>query len=615
MNRISPSSGRVCLGRRASALRTIKLSDYVVDFLSRLGIRHVFAISGGASVHLIDSIARHPRIDYVCTHHEQAASMAADAYSRVTGRWGAAISTSGPGATNMLTGACCAYYDSIPVLYITGQVARFRNRGDTGVRQMGFQETDSVEIFRPVTKYAVRVDDPRKIRYELEKACFIARSGRPGPVLLDLPDDLQRESICPESLERFTPPEEMSDGRRLEEQAGSCLALLAKAERPVLILGGGVRLAGAGKQARLLAERLGVPVLPTWAVRDLFPADHPLLVGPFGTHGTRYGNFAVQNADLVVAIGARLDTREAGSPATSFARGARKVVVDIDPSELGKFGRLGVTIDLPIEADAGTFIRGLLRRLGRVRRARRLDWLKRIGEWKRLYPICLPDYERERNVNPYVFFRSLSRASSPGDIVFSDTGCALAWTMQAFDFKEGQRFFHAFNCTPMGYGLPGAIGASLALGRRPVTLISGDGSFMMNIQELQTVVYQRLPIRMFLINNRGYSMIRQTQDQWLGSRYEASSAEGGVTFPDFAKVARAHGIKVVSVRRNGEIDRKIRQVFGMDGPVLCDVEIDPAHRVVPQVVYGRPIEDAGPLLERKEFLSNMIVPPEKASLE
>ena len=587
----------------------IKLSDYVARFLARQGIRHVFAISGGASLHLIHSVAETPGTGFVCPQHEQAGAMAADAWARVTGKLGAALSTSGPGATNMLTGVCSSFYDSVPVLYITGQVSAFRLKGETGVRQLGFQETDVVSMFRPVTKYAVQVSDPRRIRYELEKAAFLACTGRPGPVVVDIPDNFQREMIDPEGLEAFVPPADAAPRDVADAQVRRCMELLEGASRPVLIAGWGIRLAHAGADFALLSDRLGIPIAPTWAMLDTMPADHPLLIGAFGTHGTRYGNFAVQNADLILSIGARLDTREAGSPLSWFAREARKIVVDVDPSELGKLKKFGMETDLLVTSDAGAFIRALLPAAQRMAHRDLSSWKARIDRWKRDFPICPPEYYQDRDVNPYVFVKTLAREAREGDTFLLDTGCALAWMMQAFDFKKGQRLFHAFNNTPMGYALPGAIGASFALGGAPVICVTGDGALQMNIQELATVMRHKLPIKIVLINNQGYSMIQQTQDQWLGSKYLASSVEGGLAFPDFVKVAQAYGFRTVDISTNAELEPKLRDALRGEGPVFCNVNIRPDRRVIPQVKFGRPIEDSDPLLDRDVFLSNMIVKP------
>lgn len=593
---------------------TIKLSDFIAEFLAKQGIRHVFAISGGASLHIIDSIAKRSDITYVCPAHEQAGAMAADAYARVTSNLGAALATSGPGATNMMTGVCCAYVDSVPVLYLTGQVATFRLKRDTGVRQMGFQETDTVAVYTPVTKYAVLVDDPRRIRYELEKACYLARSGRPGPVVVDVPDDLQRMQIDPDELEPFLPEPTITDLSRLEGQVERCVELLEQAARPVIIVGWGIRLAKADREAREVLERLGVPIIPTWAMMDFLPADHPLLVGGMGTHGTRYGNFTVQNSDLVLAIGTRLDTHGAG-PLTSFAREARKIVVDIDPCELNKLSQFGMAVDVPIQADAGDFLQLMRRRLDRgLRRAPLAAWWQRIAQWKAQYPICPPDYYLEEDINPYVFVKTLAQESASGDLITMDTGCAVAWMMQAFEFKEGQRCFHAFNNTAMGWGLPASIGASFAMDKHPITLVTGDGSLQMSLYELATVIRHQLPIKIFLINNHGYSMIQQTQDQWLDSRYVATTVDSGLAFPDFVKVAQAYGFTTFNLTRNRDLQGGIREALAATGPVFCNLEIRRERRVIPQVKFGRPIEDPEPLLDRQEFLANMIVKPLPESL-
>ncbi len=593
----------------------MKLSDYVASFLAKQGIKHVFVITGGASAHLIDSIAKTRGIEYICPQHEQAGAMAADAYARVTGNLGAAIATSGPGATNMLTGVCCSFYDSIPVLYITGQVSTFRCKKNMGMRQLGFQETDVTAIFKPITKYAVKISDSQKIRYELEKAVYIARSGRPGPVLVDIPDNLQRSDVDPGLLKPFVVEKTKENNRELDKKIDQCLGLLSKAKRPVVIFGWGIYLAGAQKQALSFVKNSGIPVAPTWAMSYLFPASHPQLIGSFGTHGTRYGNFAVQNADLILSIGARLDTRQAGSPHSTFARGAKKIVVDIDGCELKKFEKLSMKIDVSIQADAKDFLGQLNKRISGIKLADISAWQSKIVAWKNTFPICRKEYFKEKGVNPYVFVKILSEQALPGDVIFADTGCSLAWLLQSFAFKKGQKLFSAFNNTPMGYVLPASIGASFALGKKPVICITGDGGLQINIQELATIVRHNLPIKIFLFNNHGYSMIRQTQDQWFCSRYEASTIESGLAFPDFIKVAKAYGYKTVTISRAKEIPEGIKETLSSSKAVFCNIEILPEHRVTPQVKFGRAIEDGEPLLDRKDFFECMIVKPHKASLK
>lgn len=593
----------------------MKLSNVVAQFLAEQGIRHVFAISGGASLHLIHSIAETEGTSYVCPQHEQGGAYAADAYARVTGGLGCAVATSGPGATNLITGICSSYYDSVPVLYLTGQVATFRAKGDTGVRQIGFQETEIVDICRTITKYAVLVKDPFRVRYELQKAVAIAKAGRPGPVLVDIPDDLQRMDIDPAKLVEYT-PEQPTAGPVIEDATlDACLEAVKAARRPVLVYGWGVHLAHAESAALELARSLRMPVATTWAARDLIPESDPLSAGGFGTHGTRFANFAVQNADLIISIGSRLDTKATGSPPSSFAREARLIMLDIDDTEIRKFGKLQRKIDLGICADAGDFIRALLRRVAGASLPDFSEWLARIGAWKTRYPECLPAHAAETGVNPYWLVKQLSARLGDGQIMFSDTGCALAWMMQGFEFKPGQRFFHAFNNTPMGYGLPGAVGASFARPGQNIVCICGDGSLQMSIQELATIARHRLPVKILLLNNRGHAMVRQTQEMWLQGNYYATSVEGGLPDPDFAAIAKGYGLRTGKLSLNAGIGAALDDLLRDSEPCLLNIELDPDHRVTPQVKYGRPNEDADPLLDRAEFLSNMIVKPMSVSLK
>ncbi len=597
----------------------IKVTDFLAEYLRDIGIQHVFSITGGASVHIIKSIGDCEGIEYVCPHHEQAAAMAADAYSRTTGNIGCALATSGPGATNLLTGIACAWFDSVPVLYLTGQVTRFRFKGDTGVRQMGFQETDIISMAKPITKYTALVERAEDLRSVLDEAIEIAKSGRPGPVLVDIPDDLQRELVDPFIFESSTPKNSQTitklcapDSADLEK----CIDLLKVAERPVMVIGNGVRLSGALEAIQNLTLRLKIPVCPSWAAADIITENTGLLAGTFGTHGTRSGNFTVQNADLILSIGARLSTRETGSPMNSWAREAKIIVVDIDPAELRKFPHFDKPLDVSIKADAGAFITALDEKISNLNIPRKIEWWKQIIKWKETYKVCTPDQRKEISTNPYVFIDELSDHLEEGDIIVTDTGCAVAWTMQGLRFKKDQRILHAFNNTPMGYALPAAIGAIFASKRtRRVICIVGDGSLMMNLQELATIEHHNLPIKIFLLNNDGYSMVRQTQEQWLGGQLDATSKEGGLSFPNFEMVAKASDIHVCRISKNNEIKNNIKTTLMRKGPSLCNVIISAEHRVLPQAKFGYPIEDAEPLLPRDEFMKNMIVKPLPISMK
>ena len=597
----------------------IKVSDYIAQFLAEMKISHVFAITGGASIHIIHSLAERNDIDFICTHHEQAGAMAADVYSRVSNTIGCSVATSGPGAMNMITGIAGAWFDSVPVLYITGQVARFRFKGDTGVRQMGFQETDIVSMVGSVTKYVAQIMDAKDLRYELEKAVYIATSGRPGPVVLDIPDDLQREMVNPDHLKPYIPNENKIRSNIIEDSVFvSIVEAIKNAKRPILIPGFGVRLAKAEKKFSDLMELTNIPVCPSWAAVDMIPYDNKLLAGTFGTHGVRSGNFAVQNADLVISIGARLSTRETGHPTSSWAREAKCIIVDVDQSELNKFAAFDKPLHLAVNCDAKIFLTELIEFIKSESFPLYDDWITLINSWRNQYPACLDEYRSEKEVNPYVFVDELSNALDEDDIIITDTGGAIAWTMQGFKVKNGQRIIHSFNNTPMGFGLPGAIGAALAFnGKKRIICISGDGSFMMNLQELATIQKHNLPVKTFLFNNSGYIMVQQTQDQWLDGKYFATSTtdEGGLSFPDFENVAESFNIFHNSIKENNNISKVIKETLAKEGPVLCDVHIPNSARVLPQSRFGFPIEDSEPLLPRDEFFKNMIVEPMKASKE
>lgn len=594
----------------------MQVSDYVAKFLVGLGIRHVFVVTGGANARLIDSVAAEANIEYVPTLHEQAAAMAVDGYTRVTGNMGAAIVTTGPGVTNLLTGMACLYYDSLPSIFLAGQVSTTRlSKNAPGVRQLGFQESPHVELVKPITKYAALVEDPSRIRYELEKAIHLATTGRPGPVFIDIPDDVQRMNIDPRSLPSFKPRKKKKvNPKPLEDKVERVLELIAEAERPILVLGGAIRIKKEEARARRLADRLGFPIALTWATMDMYETNHALNIGGFGISSTRRGNFAIQNSDLVLSIGSRLDSHATGTPASSFARGAKKVVVELDQSELSKFSRQGMKIDVKIQADVSDFFNVIDQKMNRIKTRDISPWLAKIADWRDKYPSCDPEFEKQKgSVNPYVFLRDLSKETAEGDIIFTDCGGNLIQTFQGYEIGKNQRVLSALNNSPMGYSLAGSMGGCFANDKRPVICIIGDGGLQVNIQELATINHHQLPIKIFLFNNHGYGIIQQTQDDWYDSRYHASRPEGGVPDPDYVGIARAFGIKALSIKSHAGMRKKIRQVLDHEGPVLCNLEFDPNQRLVPMLKSGRPIEDPNPLMPRDEFLKNMIVEPLEVS--
>ena len=589
----------------------MKVSDFIAEFLAQKGIKYTFGITGGEIVHIFDSIDKNPLIRNICTQHEQAAAMAADAYSRITGNIGVSIGTSGPGATNLLTGVCCSFFDSIPTLVITGQVPRSQLKLKSNSRQIGFQETDIVSIFKPITKYAVLITEPEKIKYELEKCFYLATSGRPGPVLIDIPDDIQRANIEPEKLESFQIPKENTDFYLLEKQIDKAIELINNSERPIIIIGNGVKLTKCENQIRKIIDKLNIPIALTWAAIDIFPHEYPLSVSDFGVTANRPGNFAVQNADLIFTIGTRLDTHETGSDLKAFAREAKRIVIDIDESELEKYSNRGLSVDVLIHADVKDFLKAFENKISNIHLKDISKWKSMIKEWKEKYPICLPEYFKlNEQINPYVFLDILSDEANNKDIIIPEAGCNVTWSFQGWKIKQGQKLFTAYNHSPMGYGVPAAIGACYANNKEPVMCIVGDGGIQMNIHELATIKMHNLPIKIFLMNNNGYGMIQQTQETWLNSRYVGSCfCSGGLPELDFIKIAASYGIPAIEINNHTELREKIRKVLDFNGPVLCNVRIHPKARIYPKLSFGKSIEDSAPFLPRDEFKNNMVVKP------
>ncbi len=585
----------------------MKLSDYIALFLSEQNIKHVFVVTGGANLHIIDSIDKKAGINYICAQHEQGAVMMAEASARLLGL-GVACGTSGPGATNMLTGALCAYTDSVPLLLITGQVSTHKMKKDLQVRQLGFQEADTLRIFKPVTKYASLLLDKHNIRYELEKALYMATSGRKGPVLLDIPDNLQREDIGnPADLPSFTAPKEAT--MPPEQDMSSVAALMAKAKRPVVILGAGARENLPTQALQDFITKLNIPTVCTWGGRDLLPASHPINIGTFGTHSSRVGNFAIQNADVILSLGARLDTHHTGLIST-FARNAQIIMVDIDKAELEKFSLYERNIQYPIHMQTKDFIYTLSKQYSTQKNNQ--TWHEQIATWKKTFEQPLLK-EQPSSLTPQSIIHELTKHTKKNEQFFLDTGCSLAWFMQNYKPCTGQRIISAFNYTPMGYALPAAIGGALAKPHTSTFCIIGDGGLQMSVQELATAAYYKLPIKILVFNNKGYSMIKQTQEQWLDKRYCAVGEDSGIPSIDFTAIAHAYGLKTFSVTSPDELEDTFAAFVQCPQTALCNFDISPECRVEPILKYGFALEDQEPHLPRKIFFEQMLIEPLKSS--
>jgi len=595
-----------------------KVSDYIIDFVAQQGVRHIFMLPGGGAMHLNDSLGRHPTVAYVCNLHEQACAIAADAYSQYTNHLGVALVTTGPGGTNATTGVASAWLDSTPVLLISGQVKRPDMIRDRGVRQMGFQEIDIVSVVRPITKYAVTVMEPLSIRYHLEKAVYLAKQGRPGPVWIDVPLDVQAAMIDEDRLQGFDISEvpQSPEQETLSSKVSLAIELLNRAERPVVLAGNGIRLSKALDDFLRLIGNFRIPVLTTWKAADFIPEEHPLYAGRPGAVGQRGANFTQQNADWLLIIGARLDLGQTAYSHENFARSARKILVDIDAAEIHK---MRTTIDVPVNSDAGDFIREFNRQLSKVEKKNRSGWMGKCKAWQAKYPVILPDYlNNGRYVNDYVLIDVLSDELSGNDLLIpGSSGACSERTMQAIRVKAGLRIFNSQGIGSMGFGIPASIGGCVASGKRRTVCIEGDGGFAMNIQELETVKRLGLPIKFFVLNNGGYASIQATQRNYFGGHYVASTRTSGLTLPDVVAVAKAFEIPATTMAGHGRIREQVREILAAEGPVVCDVIVSPEQVTAPRVssrplkdgsMESMPMEDMWPFLDRQEFAENMLIP-------
>jgi acetolactate synthase-1/2/3 large subunit len=582
--------------------RYMKLSDYVIDFIAKQGVSHIFEFIGGAITHLIDSTVDRDDIHCISVHHEQSGAFAAEAYARLNGRLGVAMATSGPGALNMVTGIGSCWFDSVPCLFITGQVNTYEYKFDKPVRQIGFQETDIVSVVQPLTKYAVLVTEPESIRYHLEKAVFLAQSGRPGPVLLDLPMNLQRARIDPEKLAGFLGSKEHGELR-----ASSCstaeidqvVRLLAEAKRPVILAGGGVRCSGAADALAELVQLSGVPVVTSLMGIDVLSHDNPACFGMIGAYGNRYSNLTLANCDFLLVLGSRLDSRQTGTRPATFARGAKRVQVDIDPVELNA----KVSVDLAINCDAGSFLGELNARLKGQAKPDLSDWYRVINRYREKYPTRSCEMEFP-DIEPNRFMELLSRKCAADDVISLDVGQNQMWAAQSFRMKPGQRMLVSGGMGAMGFALPAGMGAAIARPGANSVVISGDG-IQVNIQDLETIASRRLPVKIFVLNNNCLGMVRQFQDMYFDGRQQSTVV--GYGCPDFVKIAAAYGIPSFAIGSFDEAEEVISRALQLEGPALVEVHLEQMTVVNPKLVVNCPIEDMSPHLKREELAKEMLI--------
>lgn len=587
------------------------VSDYIFNFLTDKGVDTVFMITGGQAMFLNDAVCRNKKINYICHHHEQALGMSADAYGRTTGKLGVGLVTAGPAAINVLNGVVGGWVDSAPMMIISGQSALsyVKYQQKTKIRQYGIQGINIKPIVEKVTKYFVTVDDPSLIQYYMQKAYYLALNGRPGPVWIEVPLDIQRMEVPKKLLKEFIPEDVVEVNDELTVNVKKALELLSKSKYPILFVGQGIRSARAMEEFNKVVKKLQIPVVTSRLGIDVINSDNELYVGRPGTYGERAAHFAIQNSDLILVVGSRLSNSTVGHNSKEFGKNAKKIVVDIDIEELEK---PSVDIFLKIHADAKLFLGELLKRASIYKLPNYKNWIKRCNFWKNKYPVVLPEYKKEKPINSYFFTGELSKMASAEDMVLVDTGSCFHVACQSWKIKKGQRFLTTGGISTMGYWAAG-IGACLANNRKNTIVITGDGSLQFNIQEFATIKQNNLPIKVFIFNNNGYLLIRHTQKNFMDGRLIGEKPDNGVWCPDSLKIATAYEIKGVRINSIDEIEKKVKEVLEFKGPVICDVMTPEWQMLVPRTasekkpdgtLVAKPYEDMFPFLDRKELKSS-----------
>lgn len=601
----------------------MRIADRVADLLADAGLRDVFMVTGGGAMHLNDAFGRHPALKVTCFHHEQAAAMAADGYARQSNRPAIVNVTSGPGAMNAITGVAGAYLDSMPMVVVGGQMKRVSLVRSTGLplRQFGDQEIDAISMVRGITKYAVSIDDPLTVRYHLQRALHLAVTGRPGPVWVELPIDVQATPVDPDDEQRYDPHADDESQRGSSDVASNVerlVDLLRASTRPVLYAGAGLRIANVEREFETLVERLGIPVVTSLNGHDLLDAETPELIGRPGTIGDRAGNFAVQNADLVVILGSRLPIRQVGYEWDLWAPHAHVVMVDIDAAEMAK---PSLHVERPIHANLAEFIPALLARIDGAWRTNALqrEWLEWCRQRRKRYPVVLPEYrETAAPPNPYAAIEAVFRALPDDATVVAGDGWAGVGSSQVAVMRRGQRVFSNSGCGAMGHGFPASLGAAIADPGRHVVCVDGDGSLQLNIQELQTLVHHQWPVTLVVLNNGGYHSIRQTQQRFFPGGDIGFDAATGISFPDLRRIADAYGLPYRRVDDLADLPRTLDELMGMQHPTMCEVFVDRAQEFSPKAasralpdgtMISAPLEDLAPFLDRAELAESMLPAP------
>lgn len=579
----------------------MKASDYIVQFLVEKNIDKVFGYIGGAVAHLYDSLDKNLKIEIVNTIHEQGAGFAAEGYARVTGKTGVATATSGPGATNLITPIGSCFFDSVPTLFITGQVNTYEYKYDQPVRQIGFQETDIVSIIKPITKYAVMVDDIANLRYELEKGYFLSQEGRKGPVLIDIPMNIQRSEFDPVQQTSFYDSVEYKnyqDQADIGKDLLNVIQAINASKRPIILIGGGARISNADVELNQVLQANNFPLVYSLMGKDLIKDNYPYNLGLIGAYGNRYGNMALANSDLILVLGSRLDTRQTGTDLKTFAREAKIIQVDIDKNELGS----KIKADILIHSDVKTF----LELLGQNSFTNDISqWQEKVLSYKEKYSSIIGIDQKEKTPNKII--HKIASHLNSYDAVCVDVGQHQMWVAQSLDTKDQQRVLFSGGMGAMGCALPTAIGSTLGSGKRSIVIV-GDGGFQMNIQELEIIKRRHLPIKIFIMNNTNLGMVRQFQELYFDKNYIGTKKDYSV--PHFENIGKAYGISSSTASTNDEIYQKIEEILSDDEPAILDIRlVESITTVEPKLIVNKPIEDMYPFLDRDEFREQMIIKP------
>lgn len=601
----------------------IRIADYIADFLVKNGVKHNFTVPGGGAMHLNDAFGHKEGLKCIYVQHEQAAAIAAEGYVRIHNELPLVCCTTGPGGTNTLTGVLGAWLDSIPMLIISGQVRYAVTARSTGLplRALGDQEFDITRAAAPMTKYAEMINDPKSVKYHLQKALYLAQTGRPGPVWLDIPLDIQGSLMDPDEFYEFDPAElkDTLPPAVSEEIVDTVIEKIRTAKRPVFNAGNGIRIANAHKEFLACVRKLDIPVVTGWDSIDLIADDDKNYVGRAGIMGDRPGNFAIQNSDFILSVGSRLSVRQVGYDVKKWAREAFVMMADADEAELKKDT---IHVELPIHCDARDLLTKLNAALNQKDTGDHREWNDICQGWKRDYPVVLPKHyvdEDKGRANVYCFIKELSHRLDEGQVTVTGNGSACVVGSHAYVIKDDQRFIINSGAASMGYDLPAAIGACFAEGGKDIICLSGDGSIQMNLQELQTIVFHRLPIKIFLINNGGYHSMRQTQNNMFAehAKIGIGPESGDLSFPSMEKIASAYGIPYLKITRNGQMGEVLEKALSMDGYLLCEIFVDTDQMFEPKSATkklpdGRlvspPLEDLAPFLPREELARIMLVP-------